>query len=89
MQPSDFLAHPYDSTTKRFESEIVARNIMVILSRTGNKFRELTWEEYQEERMKDGAFTGLEKTEFEQVIQHCASAETAKAFSPAWAKQPQ
>lgn len=84
MQPSDFLKHPYDSVMHKMESEIVARNIMVILARTGNTFRTLSWEEYEQERMKDGSFTGLEKAEFDRVIKHCVSAEAAVAFSPAW-----
>lgn len=39
MKPSDFLKHPYDSVLQHTEDEIVARNIMVILNRTGNEFR--------------------------------------------------
>jgi hypothetical protein len=49
MKPSDFMRHPYDSIYQHMETEIVARNIMVILSRTGNTWRKLTWDEYQSE----------------------------------------
>jgi hypothetical protein len=43
MKPSNLKNHPYDSRLQNNESETVARNIMVILSRTGNEFRLLSW----------------------------------------------
>ena len=84
MQPSNFINHPYDSVSQHMETEIVARNIMVILSRTGNEWRKLSWEEYQTERMRDGGFTGLEFKEFEAAVNYCTSEEQARTFSPAW-----
>ena len=85
MKPSQFTKHPYDSVLENNESETVARNVMVILSRTGNKFRALTWEEYSEHREKDGNFTQSEKSYFDRVAGFCVSEESAKAFCPQWA----
>ena len=57
LKPSDFMgAHPFDSLMQKSESETIARNIMAILGRTGNKFRLLNWDEYKKERLKDGNF---------------------------------
>lgn len=83
-QPSDFEKHPYDSVHQRMETEVVARNIMVILSRTGNTWRRLTWEEYQTERLKDGEFTMSEFREFEAALPYCTSESQARLFSPEW-----
>lgn len=84
MNPSDFTKHPYESVLKNNESETVARNIMVILSRTGNQFRLLSWEEYKQERLKDGNFTESEKQYFDRVVGFCVAAESAKAFCKNW-----
>lgn len=84
MKPSDFTKFPYDSIYQHTETEVVARNIMIILSRTGNRWRKLTWEEYETERMKDGGFTGLEFAEFEAAIPYCMSEDRARLFSPTW-----
>ena len=84
MKPSDFTNFPYSSVTRNNESETIARNIMVILERTGNKFRPLPWDEYKSERLKDGNFTDGEHEYFDAVIDYCKSADTAKLFSPVW-----
>ena len=84
MKPSSFLRHPYDSILHNSESETVARNIMVILSKTGNYFRLLSWEEYKEHRMKDGNFTQSEKHYFDKVVGFCVSEHSAKAFCERW-----
>ena len=85
MQPSDFTKTAFDSVLKNSECETVARNIMVILSRTGNQFRLLSWDEYKEQRTKDGNFTESEKQYFDRVVGFCVAAESAKAFCPSWA----
>ena len=82
--PKDFLKHPYDSIFQHMETETVARNIMVILYRTGNTWRRLTWDEYQTEREKDGDVTGGEFNEFHAAINYCTSPEQAAVFSPEW-----
>ena len=84
--PKDFRGHPYDSVLQKMEAEIVARNIMVILARTGNVFRELTWGEYKAERTKDGELGGLwkEKLYFGKVLPYCVSPEMAVKFSLHW-----
>ena len=83
-KPSDFLNEPYNSVTQNAECETVARNIMVILKRTGNTFRELTYEEYESERKKDGRYSLNEKECFDKVIDFCKSPDTAKLFSENW-----
>lgn len=84
MKPSDFLNHPYDSVLHNHESEIVARNIMVILSKTGNEFRLLPWQEYKEHRIKNGNFTSNEKYYFDRVVDFCTSEQSAKLFCKNW-----
>ena len=84
MKPSNFTNYPWASKAQNAESEIIARNIMVILKRTGDQFRPLSWEEYSVERQKDGNFSELEKKYFDAVIPYCISADTAILFSPEW-----
>lgn len=85
MKPSDFAkASPMGSILKKTEAEVVARNIIVILERTGNTWRKLTFEEYKTERLKDTSFTSLEESYFNQVIDYCVSPQTAKLFAPGW-----
>jgi len=84
MKPSDFTKFPYDSIIQNSEHEEIARNIMVILKRTGDTFRELSWEEYKTERKNDGGFTNSEKPFFDRVKKYCISEETVKSFSPTW-----
>ena len=59
---------------------------MQILKRTGNAWRELSWEEYKEERLKDGSFTERERGYFDKVLPYTASEEQARKFSPTWHK---
>lgn len=85
ITPSQFLNMPYSSVLQRSEYETIAKNIMVILSRTGNVFRELSYEEYKQERLKDGAFTESEKIYFDKVSYLSKGVEKEIcAFSPAW-----
>ncbi len=86
-KPSDFLTHPWDCAIKlqAHECELIARNIMAILSRTGDKFRKLTWDQYKEERKMDGDFSEQEQLFFVNVIDYCKSPATAKLFSKSWA----
>lgn len=86
MNPSNFLSHPWDSVQQSTEAETVARNIMVILSKAGDTFRRLSWEEYREAWLKDGRFTEMERVYFEQVWPYTLSAEKAAMFSPVWAQ---
>lgn len=86
MLPSNFKKHPYNSVFNKSEAETIARNIMIILSRTGDEFRPLSWDEYKVERLKDGGFTEGEKTYFDRVTPWCRTGEIAAKFSPTWAK---
>lgn len=85
MKPSNFTSFPNDSVLHNYELEEVALNIMIILSRTGDTFRTLTWWEYRAERQVDGHFTEGEHDYFDKVIAYCHSQETAALFSSVWA----
>lgn len=87
MKPSDFKKFPYDSVKQNSEAETIARNIMTILARTKNEFRELGWDEYKSERLKDIDFSESEKFYFHEVIDYFKSTETAQLFSPEWGNQ--
>lgn len=82
--PKDFTKFPWGSIFLKSEYEAIARNIMVILGRTGNKFRKLSWREYKAERLKDKDFSEGEKRFFIHVVDYCKSANKAKTFSQAW-----
>jgi hypothetical protein len=84
LKPSDFTIHPYSSILKKSEAETIAVNIMVILKRTGNAFRPLSYDEYKAERLKDGNYTDAEEYYFKQVIPYCKNADTAQLFCPKW-----
>lgn len=75
---------PAASIFQNHESEVVALNIMTILRRTGNKFRDLSWEEYTKERKKDGNFTVREEKYFKKVVESCVSEEKARKFCQGW-----
>lgn len=85
MKPSDFKTFPSNSIFHNYKSEEVARNVMIILSRTGDTFRFLDRDEYKAERQADGHFTESERGYYDKVIAYCHSQETAALFSPVWA----
>lgn len=88
--PSDFITYPWDSVFRNSECETVALNIMKILSRTGNMWRTLSWEEYLDERVKDGGgntystFAGYESDFFKKVLEYTTSENAARKFSNQW-----
>ena len=82
--PAKFLKFPFGSVMNKSEHESIARNIMVILKRTKNEFRELPWNEYKIERLKDGGFSEGEKQFFDEVIMYCSQEEHALKFSKEW-----
>ena len=84
LKPSDFAFWPKESKCWKMEPESVAENVMVILARTGNLWRPLSWEEYKQERINDGNFNKWEQDLFEHVAKYCVSPEVAKEFSPDW-----
>jgi len=86
MKPSNFISYPWNSILQNAESEIIARNIMMILVRTGDKFRSLSWKEYKIERLKDKKFSEKEKHYFNKVINYCKTSETARLFCKDWNK---
>lgn len=66
------------------EHETIALNIIAILKRTGDQWRELSWDEYKVEREKDGNFSTEEKKYFDCVLEYTLSPEAAASFSPTW-----
>lgn len=84
MKPSNFKNLPMGSVLQKSEPETVARNIMVILARTGDEWRKLPYSEYEQEREKDGDYWIGEEKYFNQVIDFCISPDCAKLFSPVW-----
>lgn len=86
--PKDFAFHPWSSVFQNSETETVARNVMVILGRTGNTWRPLSWEEYEAERLKDintkNAVVLGERALFDKVIGYCKSPETAALLCKDW-----
>lgn len=86
MKPSNFTSYPWSSVFQNSETETIAQNIMVILKRTGDNFRELSWEEYEAERKKDGGFSVRENGYFESAQPYTVSAEKAATFSRIWAE---
>lgn len=90
LKPSLFTEFPLDSIHKKRETEQVALNIMRILKRNGDKFlfpEEMTWQEYKQERLKDGGFSDSEQPYFEKV-KHLSMGlkSTIISFSPVWNK---
>ena len=83
-RPSDFMEYPWSSVEEKCEAEIVARNVMAILGRTGDVWRKLSWTEYRLERKKDGDFSSLERSYFESVRPYTVSEEKARSFSEVW-----
>ena len=93
MKPSDiYRISPMSSVLQNSESETIARNIAIILKRTGDEFRKIEWKEYLLERQKDEpSFTGAagfggedERYYFDKVSKHFVSEDTVRLFSPAW-----
>ncbi len=85
IKPSNFKnASSMGSVLQKAEAETVATNIMVILSRTGDEWRKLTYNEYKKEREKDGNYSSNEEKYFNNVSDYCTSPDTAKLFSPNW-----
>ncbi len=78
----------------RMEYEVVAQNIMKILAENGDTFRELTWEEYEEVRLRHEnslgdhgkpGFVGFEKPYFEKVkFLALGDRDKLRYFSPDW-----
>jgi len=84
LTPGDFLCHPFDSVTQHTESEIVAHNIMVICKRRGDRWGELTRDEYDAEREKDGGLSAAELREFDEIYPRINRVLGAITFSPTW-----
>lgn len=92
-KPSDFVAvSNYNSILQKSECEDVCRNIMLILSRTGDEWRKLSFEEYKKEREADfqrtkvrgDAFFWKEKEFFDKVIGYTVSEDAARLFCNNW-----
>ena len=86
IKPSHFTVFPCSSLLGKSEAETVAQNIMVVCARRGDRWGELTREDYQTEREKDGDFTVMELSYFDQVYPLINSLTGARAFASVWAK---
>lgn len=86
MKPSDIAGiYPWNSVERKCESETVARNIAIILARTGDEWKILTWDTYAEERRKDsGVIPQGEFGYFEAVKKYFISEQSARSFSKEW-----
>ena len=85
MNPSDLKnIYPSASVLRKSEAETVAQNIMKILARTGDIWRELTLHEYQKERAVDGNFSQSENQYFEKSVRYTTSFGAAVLFSRKW-----
>ena len=85
MKPSDFKRiRPIGSVLQKSEAETVILNIIIILSRTGDEWRNLSYQEYKNERLKDGNYSDREQEYFNQVISYTISPEKAKLFCKQW-----
>jgi len=85
MKPSDICRiNPIVSVFKKPEYETIAQNIAIILSRTGNEFKIIAWEQYRTERLKDRNFSEIEKHYFDAVVKYFKSEDTVRLFSKAW-----
>lgn len=85
LLPSHFKSDPFGSVLQNSESETIARNIMKIRTRLGDRW-ELTWEEYKREREKDGGFSWCEEKYFNDVMPLIADPIGAISFAPGWAR---
>lgn len=89
LAPSDFCVKPWACIFYKSEHETIARNCMVMLKRTGNTWRDLSEEEYIEQRLNDGASESAAKGEityFRDVQPYTNSPEQAAKFSKTWAE---
>ena len=84
MKPSDFNILPTSSIYWKFDDEVVARNIMAILARTGNEWRTLSFDEYKQERLKDSNWYDIEEYHFKRVNDYCRTEKAERLFSPTW-----
>lgn len=85
QRPSQYLTPPREGVLHNEDAEYVALNIMVILVREGNRFKELSWDTYKKHRLLDGNFNETkERPLFDSVVAYTISAATAKDFSPVW-----
>lgn len=84
LKPSNFKSFPWGSVLHKSECETIAQNVMLILSRTGDKWRKLSADEYKAERMKDGGFSNAEMQIFDQVKTYTESALGASRFCESW-----
>lgn len=85
LTPRDFgKIFPFKSVLGDGNAEQVCRNIMVILDRTGNKWRKMRWSEYKSKVNREVSFD--EKECFIMVVKYTVSESTAGTFSKAWSE---
>jgi hypothetical protein len=81
--PEDYYRiMPMASIFRKYEHELIFKNILTILYRTQNVWRKLSWEEYQEERLKDQEFDEWELLYFNAVLPYTLNPKVVESFSP-------
>lgn len=84
-KPSHYTTRQVGSKANKLEIELIVANIMKILARTGDVFRELTLKEYIKERNKDDhKYNSVEERWFEEAKEWCKSVDTLELFSKNW-----
>lgn len=90
LKPSNFKDHfPWGCKfhNDACEHEIVAMNLIIIMSEQFNVFKPLTWEEYVDARRRGKGFSAIEKPFFENVKYLCeGNLKDLSEFSPVWKK---
>jgi hypothetical protein len=84
-RPSHFTNYPWSSVKQKSEWESIAQNIMRVMSEHGNDFSiGLSLEQYTAYREKEGGSVRISQESFDELMEYCKSAETAKLFSKDW-----
>lgn len=84
--PADYISYPWGSILNSTEHEMIARDIMVILYKTGNVFREISFDEYKKEKTKitKNIINASEESRFMQVVNFCKNPYMANSFCKNW-----
>lgn len=85
LKPSDFCCYPNvtNDVGSYHDENVIALNIMTILSTTGNVWRKLDWIEYRSIKHA----TIFELVCFERISKYCVSPEYAAYYSQTWSNK--
>lgn len=82
LKPSNFRKKPTPSIYKNSSHENVAYQIVRLQAIKGNRWRRVTWAEYQKYRGKVTA--SWERAFFDRVVDYTVSPKKCKEFSTNW-----